>query len=436
MELSLQLTQQLSQQMLQYMNLLQMNHQELKSYVDELYLENPAIEFRENFAGEKEPGISTRKAPGNTDYKTLIEQTVPVKEGETLEEHLLNQLGRLEPQTRAAAELIIHNLNQNGLLECEAEELMEMSGLTAEDIEAGLQVVQSLEPTGVGARSVKECLLLQLDVSDVLYVPKKEIIDSCLEHLAKNHYHQIAKLLDLPENVVHRACREIKSLQPKPGAGFDGGTEVEYIIPDIIVTIEDGEPEFYLYKGNAPQIGIDEFCNSLIHDTEDERVKDYLRENLKQAEWLIRALDLREQTMLSCMRVIVEHQREFFLHGDGHIKPMTLEMVADAIDMHPSTVSRAVSDKYVQCNHGTYPLKKLFAREIRDESKQGSLSYSPDQVKKLLQEILREEDPKKPLSDHEIVKRLFLRGCDVSRRTIAKYRSELGIPNTSGRKKC
>lgn len=251
-----------------------------------------------------------------------------------------------------------------------------------------------------------------------------------LEDVAKDHYNRIAAKTGANREEIQQACRIIRSLDPKPGSAFAHTSLPAYIVPDIFVREEDGEVTFFLAGQDVPELRISEYYRSLLRDGEEAAVKDYLSQKIQQAEWVLKSIEQRKNTVTRCMQFIVKRQEEFFRGGRYFLRPMTLADIASDAGVHESTVSRAVKDKYIQCTWGLFPLNGLFTRAID----RGSEERSAEQVKMQLRALIEQEDKQKPLSDQKLCDALRQQGVTLARRTVAKYRDELGYPSAPGRK--
>ena len=248
-----------------------------------------------------------------------------------------------------------------------------------------------------------------------------------------SRYGLIARELKAAPEEVRAACERIRSLNPRPGTGFAARENLTYINPDIIVVSFPDHFELLTNDYYFPHLGISGYYTRLLKESDDQQVKDYLTGKVKQAKWMVHAIEQRRSTLMSCAGCILELQEAFFRQGPGHLVPMSLADVAGRIGVHESTVSRAVKDKYIQCSMGVYPLSYFFSRSLGTGSG-GEEAASPDAAKALLKKLIAGEDKKKPLSDQKLCQMMTAQGCPLSRRTVAKYRDELHIPSTTGRK--
>ena len=452
LNMTLKQTQTLSPQMMQSMEILQMGSQELLEYIEDLVQENPTVEVEENYSRLDEFNQLKRKLEwlDANDHQNRYyhqqdqedSQNDPLSnygtvgnEEENLYLYVSSQLPSLAEPLASAARLLVESLNQNGWLDETLEALAQETGYPLPVLEEALAVVQSLEPSGVGARSLRECLTLQLKRRPGDHSLALAIVDQHLDALAKSRFGLIAKETGADPEEVRDACALIKSLNPKPGTGFAARENLTYINPDIIVVHFPDHFELLTNDYFFPTLSLSSYYRGLMKETEDPEVKDYLTNKVRQAKWVVRSIEQRRTTLLDCAEAILKLQESFFRKGPGHLVPMTLADVAELVGVHESTVSRAVKDKYIQCSGGVYPLSYFFSRGLGSAGAvSGEDAASPDFAKALLKKLIAGEDKKKPLSDQKLCERMAAEGCKLSRRTVAKYRDELNIPSTTGRK--
>lgn len=452
LNLTMKQTQTLSPQMVQAMKILQMGAQELLEYVEEAMQENPVLEATEPSSQQADEYSLLRKQLEWLDKSDRREgysrqqeddgESDPLSnyggaegEEENLYHYVLSQLQALDlPQgLMAAARCLVESLNGNGYLDEPLIELAQEFQAPLCQMERALQVVQSLEPAGIGARNLSECLCLQLDRHEAGTPLARRIATEQLDALSKSRYNLIAKELNAPLEQVRAACELIRSLNPKPGTGFAGRERVSYITPDLFVLAFPDHFELVTNHYFFPNIRLSSYYRSLLSETQDTEVKEYLTDKIRQAKWVVKSVEQRRSTLMSCAECILESQEEFFRRGPGHLVPMCLSDIAAKLGVHESTVSRAIKDKYIQCNHGVYPLNYFLSRGL-GHCEGGDAAATPDAAKALLKRLVSEEDRKKPLSDQKLCQIMGERGCPLSRRTVAKYRDELGIPCTAGRR--
>jgi RNA polymerase sigma-54 factor len=349
-------------------------------------------------------------------------------------DHLLWQL-RLSQESediRIVGETIIGNLDGNGYLTVSLEEVVEEAKTDMTTAEKALALIQSFDPPGVGARNLKECLLLQLDVLKLKGTLAEKIIMNNMEDLEKKKYKQIAHQYSLPLETVMAAIKVIEGLEPKPGRNFTS-SNTNYIVPDVYVTKGPDKYQIILNDEGIPRLRISSFYRKLIRqkDAFPKEAKQFLVEKLRSAVGLLKSLDQRNRTIYRVTESILSLQKEFFDGGIEQIKPLTLKDVASILNMHESTVSRVTSNKYLSCPHGLFSFRYFFSNALHGDT--GDISSTS--VKNMIKKIVTEEDSRKPLSDQRIVGVLKSKGIVVARRTVAKYREELGIPSQSHRKK-
>lgn len=445
MELTIELkqVQNLSPQMIQSMEILQMGMQELQAHVEQTLLENPALEL-ENEERREEQSELLRKMEWlsandrqnrwyyQEDAQDLMDLVPDPAAEESLYEHLRLQLDmdRLPDALRQAVECILAGLDRAGYLEESREELSRRCGQSVQVLEQAEKLVQSLEPAGVGARSLAQCLALQLEGKGELGLALT-IVRCYLEDMARNHYNRIAKETGASRKEIQQACRQIRQLEPKPGAPFAPREDPGYVTADLLVTEEDGQLTVTVIDRYLPVLKVSFYYQQLLRDTDDTAVGDYLTEKVRQARWLVKSIDQRRATLLSCANLIVARQESFFRGGAGHLRPMTLADIAGEMGVHESTVSRAVKGKYLQCSQGLFPLTYFFSRALPSGGNDG---ISPERVKSALRALIDGENKARPLSDQKLCELLEEQGMQLSRRTVAKYRDELGIQSTSGRR--
>ena len=297
--------------------------------------------------------------------------------------------------------------------------------------------LQALDPSGVCARTLEECLKLQLERRDMLTPVLESIIDNCLEMVAKNQIPAIARKLRLSPTETAGYCQIIKSLNPKPGVSFSSRDQLRYIIPDVTIVKFKDHFDILLNESMYPTIELNSYYRQMNQNPESSELKEYLGNKIRQAEWVKQCVTQRGKTLMQVSRAILEHQEEFFTFGPAHLNPLRLADIAQELDIHESTVSRAVSKKYLQCSWGVYPMNFFFSRSVavqESSSESGTQSVTAADIKRVLREIIEEENKKKPYSDRLLGEKLAERGISISRRTVAKYREEEGIADASGRK--
>lgn len=355
---------------------------------------------------------------------------------QTLQDYLMHQLSYfdLRPEVRAMAERIIYNLDRNGYLPMPLRDLLPADA-SPEDLaaaEEALRVVQQMDPPGVGARDLKECLLLQLQPGMPYYEELRTIITEHLKELENNRLPVIAKKMGIPLERVQAAVAELRKLNPKPGADFDTEKPMP-VRPDIFVEqAEDGSYRVRVEEGRVPSLYISPFYRQLLASGKlNNEAKEYLKRKLNSAQWLIDSIRQRRNTLARIAQAIIDHQREFLEKGPAYIEPLKMQQIAEKVGVDVSTVSRAVDGKWVQTPSGIYPLRKFFCGgTVADDGDQ----VAWDAIRIKLKEIIDKEDKRNPLSDEEIVAELAKQGIHVARRTVTKYRKAMKIPSSRQRR--
>ena len=457
MDLKLQVkqTQTLSQRMIQSAEILQMTSQELNTYINELALENPVIDIVEPpTAEEQRESIEQQewlnsfneenyylyqRQNNDDDYDFKSSWNINTDDGETLQDYLWSQLitENFTDQETEIIKLMLECLANKGYLEESIETIASYFGTDTEIVEDLLSDLQALDPSGVCARTLEECLKLQLERRDMLTPVLESIIDNCLEMVAKNQIPAIARKLRLSPTETAGYCQIIKSLNPKPGVSFSSRDQLRYIIPDVTIVKFKDHFDILLNESMYPTIELNSYYRQMNQNPESSELKEYLGNKIRQAEWVKQCVTQRGKTLMQVSRAILEHQEEFFTFGPAHLNPLRLADIAQELDIHESTVSRAVSKKYLQCSWGVYPMNFFFSRSVavqESSSESGTQSVTAADIKRVLREIIEEENKKKPYSDRLLGEKLAERGISISRRTVAKYREEEGIADASGRK--
>jgi RNA polymerase sigma-54 factor len=351
----------------------------------------------------------------------------------SLQEILLEQVREsdLPPEQRPIAEMLIGNIDDHGYLKTTLDELAFSTNIPCEQIQAVLTVIQTFDPPGVGARDLQECLLRQLERAGEQDSIEYRIIKDYMEALGKRRIPEIARGLDMEVEDVQDAIGRIGRLEPRPGRAFLSDNN-QYILPEVFV--QRAGDEFVVTTNNEqiPHLRISNTYKDLMAQSGNTaEVMNYIREKIRAGKFLIKSLHQRQQTILNIGLEIVKRQREFMEKGVAFLKPLTMVQVAEVVGVHETTVSRAVSGKYIQTPQGIFEMKYFFTAGIQTSSGEGMSNTS---VKDMISEMFRKEDPAKPLSDQEIVKMLQEKGIVIARRTVAKYRSELNILPSNLRK--
>lgn len=471
--LSQSLQQKLSPQQIQFIKLLQVPTAELETRIEEELEVNPALEegedketpedsnteeeteFPEPSGSEEEIDIkdylrdddySGYKMQGDGDDDE--DRDMPIPMSTSLHEQLMSQLDflGLDERQYAIGKQLVGSIETDGYIRRDIEAIVNdlafSQGIdtTGEEVEAILKKIQGFDPPGIAARNLQECLLLQLDRMDnghdIDVAVAKKIISECFDEFTKKHYQKIQKKLDTEdEEFVKDAIDLIIKLNPKPGGGSAASmVKNQYIIPDFILTNNNGKLELALNSRNAPELRISRSYTEMFKaydksNKKDKKLKDavtFVKQKLDAAKWFIDAIKQRQQTLLRTMKAIVDFQYDFFLEGDEtKLKPMILKDIASMINMDISTVSRVASSKSVQTDFGIFPLKYFFSEGITTDSGE---EVSSREVKQIIKDIIEKEDKNRPLSDDKLEKILNDKGYNIARRTVAKYREQLNIP--------
>lgn len=449
MELLQEQTQKLNQQQIQSVELLQLSTPELEEYLRELAQENPVVDLEDLHAApepaQEDELFRRLRWLEDNDRQNLYYQHLEREEAdpmlwvgsdggleETLPRFLLSQISRmnLEEETARILRGLACCLDETGYLRTPLEELSAGSGVSVSRLSQCLALLQTLEPAGVGAENLSRCLELQLQRAGQ-QGPALAIVRHHLEDLGRHRYRTIALKLHISAEEVREAERIIRRLNPYPGAAFQRPGRVQYIQPDVFVREEDGRYVVHCSRSGHPPFQINSYYRSLLTQTEDPEVREYLRAKLRQAEEVLQALGRRDSTLLRCAQVIAERQTAFFREGPQRLTALRMADVARELNVHESTVSRAVREKYLQCARGVYPLSYFFSRGAAADA---GTEMGGTAARALLRQLIDREDKRQPLSDQKLCEELARQGCAVSRRTVAKYRGEMSIPGASGRK--
>ncbi|MFB4167898.1 RNA polymerase factor sigma-54 [Virgibacillus sp. JSM 102003] len=409
----------MNQSLLQSIHLLQFTGIEIIDYIKEISKENPLIE-EVNYDYE-----ITNYKNSNADQPSIGEinqATLSMYEQLKSQLYTLNVPSDLEPVVSYG----IDSLDDDGYLDIDLSIWAENCNTTIEKVEQSLALIQSLDPTGIGARTLQECIQLQMDAS---YSFIGELLQEHLDWVAEENITGISDQYQLTKDKARDMLEDIKSCHPKPGKLLSQ-TSTEYIIPEANIYEEDGKWKISFYKWNSPAIEINESYANLMASEKD--AKEYLKDKLKQVDWLKHAISFRSNTLEKVIRNIVDKQQMYFEHGSFMLQPLTLKDIATDLRLHISTVSRAISNKYVQTKHGVIPLNFFLQSGVKQASGQQTSSFV---IKQLIFELLKHEDKQKPLSDQMIKNRLDEEfGISIARRTVMKYREQLGIASSTKRK--
>lgn len=379
----------------------------------------------------RQAGPAVRRAPDEEERRQrLLDSLVRPT---SLQEHLVRQLALADmpDEERRIAELLIGSLNDDGWLNITLGELAETTGVPVDTLERVLRRVQEMDPPGIAARDLTECLRLQLERRGLGNSVAARIVSGHLEDLARHRHRDIAHAIGAPVADVYAAARLISTLDPRPGRDFAGDPAVE-VVPDVTLSFSDGKPVIHLHNERLPRLRISRQYRRLMEDpSTPAATRAYIREKIRAGEQLIRSIYQRQDTLAGIAREIAERQRDFFERGPAGLRPMTMAQIAAALNVHETTISRAVSGKYMDTPRGVFPLRYFFstgyqAADGRDVSNQA--------VKETIGELIEQEDVRAPLSDDTIARRLAERGLKVARRTVAKYREAMGIPPSHQRR--
>lgn len=456
MELKMEISQNqtISQKMIQSVEILQMNSVDLDRFLKNEALENPLIELMDQNMQESPNHDLQRKLEwlAETDRQNQVYYRQEIQDkndsidwkyqqenGELLADYLLSQL-LLKELTKSESAIIKHiilSLDSRGYFTDNIAEFAQSLTVSEASVNASLVQVQNLYPAGVGARNLTECLLLQLSRLHPAHGLAREIVSGYLPQLGKNHLPVIARALNASLAEVIEACDIIRRLNPKPGNAFADRTQLKYITPDVIVTKLEDYYEILINEYQYSKITMNQYYLDILKQDPDEETKNYLNQKIKQAEWIKSCVIQRNFTLSRVARAIVENQTGFFSGGPNYKQPLKLNDIAAVLEIHESTVSRTIRDKYLQCSYGVFPMNFFFSSGFSAGTSTASASkaFSPDQIKTRIEEIIRKEDPHKPLSDREITEALSEQKVSISRRTVAKYRESIGIKDAGGRKR-
>lgn len=468
------LLQKLSPQQIQLMKMIQLPTQAFEERLKQEIEENPALDTGKEDSDDFEDSLTNEFDDAGTDkidaedinideylsddeipsYKTHAnnyssddeDKQVPYAAGITFHQSLKNQLNtfRINEEERAIAEFLVGSIDDSGYIRRSIIDLVDDLAFTQniftteEKVEnVLLKVVHTLDPIGVGARDLKECLIIQLKVKKE--TPDRalaiKILDLTFDHFVKKHYKKLLEKFDISEEQLKRVIDEISKLNPKPGSSYAGNNKIaEQIVPDFTIRILDGELDLTLNSRNAPELHVSKEYNNMLKGYQESSQKSksqkdavmFIKQKLDAAKWFIDAIKQRQQTLLVTMNSIMHYQYDYFLTGDERkLRPMILKDIADKINMDVSTVSRVANSKYVSTPYGTKLIKEFFSESMVND--QGE-EVSTREIKKILETVIGEENKKKPLTDDKLSKILKEKGYPIARRTVAKYREQLDIP--------
>lgn len=472
--LQFKLSQKLSPQQIQLMKLIQLPTQAFEQRLKQELEENPALESgkEENESSEDDFADTYEDETDNEsinaddiniddylsddevpDYRTQTsnysvdddEKSIPYASGISFNQFLLNQLNTfyLSDEEWAIAEFLVGSVDESGYIRRLLPDILDDLAFTQNiytkegTIERVLKIVQELDPPGVGARSLEECLIIQLKrkESTPSIALASAILEKSFEQFTKKHYQKLIQKHNITEEDLKIAISEIEKLNPKPGGSYAGNTRIiEHIVPDFSIKIVDGELELGLNGRNAPELHVSREYNNMLQGYKNAKDKSksqkdtvlFIKQKLDAAKWFIDAIRQRQQTLYITMNAIMHYQKKYFLSGDERkLRPMILKDIADTIDMDVSTVSRVANSKYVDTPYGTKLIKEYFSESMKNV--QGE-DVSTKEIKKILETVIGEEEKKKPMTDDKLAAILKEKGYPIARRTVAKYREQLDIP--------
>lgn len=439
---NLEQKQTLSQTQIQSLKILTMTNTELHQFLQDEQMENPMLEVTEsqeqyeeavflgNWFEEHDMPMATE---GDDDADSAPRYELRQPDAPTLAAHLISQIDPVcfgKPEEKVFR-FIIASLNDMGYLTLSAPEIALMTGQSLQMVQQCIDDVRSMEPAGVGADSLSMCLILQVRALGLEEPALTELLKYHLDGIAKGHLSAIAKELGISKQQVKEYVQLIQTLNPRPGSAF-ASEQTQYLTPDVLVRRHDNGWDIELNDRWMGTVGISSMYRNLSRRVDDAQVKDYLIEKLNRAKLVTKCIEQRRETLLAVTRSIVQGQEDFFL-SHGPIRSLTMQQVAEQTGLHESTISRCVKNKYVQCSYGTFPLRKFFTAELANEAQSTGQGLSRDMVKEAIRQLIAAEDPAAPLSDNTLAQMLTEQGMGVSRRTVAKYREELGIRSTLDR---
>jgi len=425
----------LTPQVIQSLEILSFSLEELENFIKKEAESNPLIELKERdteYLIDMARIQSTNSYESVADEKTLLIDQLSNQE-DSMEFYLLEQLTvkkRLTKKEREIVLYLIRNLNDSGYLDCECEIVATKFGVSIEKCEELIRMLQSCEPAGIAARNLAECLYLQVMRKEDVPPYTDVLIQYHLEDLAEGKFQTVMDSYGLTKEEVENIFIYIKNLNPRPKMEIQSPKQ-EYIIPDIIVKELNGEIVFHMNDQFLPQISINSYYEELLRINNTEEINDYLKMKLSDAFLLMRGIELRHETLYKVTKSILEKQRGFLQYGKKALLPLGIKDIAESVGLHESTVSRTVRHKYIQSAQGIVPLRTFFIRGVKMQS--GEVE-SPTNIKEKIKSIILMENENKPLSDQKIANYLLAEGIPIARRTVAKYRKELGIPHSTKRK--
>lgn len=422
----------MTQELTQAIALLQYNSQELCEFIENKALENPLIQIETGYSPAASHYKNQTNTSSNGDKQEWLEQIA--KKESSLVEHLFSQISlySYESKLKNTLTFLINSLDENGYLRISVDEVASLLRVPRKEVEEAIHFIQGLEPVGIGARSLQECLLLQLNREESKNELAIKILSEHFIEFAEKKWKPISKELEIEMKDIQEVFDYVQTLNPRPASDFSC-TQSPYITPDVMIKWDGCDFIVSTFEEALPGIKFNRNYYQHFNSAKDKQVNQFLQDKKHDYQWIMKSIEQRKETIMKVSLKIVEKQPDFFIHGPGHLKPMTMKEISDELDIHESTVSRAVREKYVQTPFGTFELKSFFSSAIKTMSHEDT---SSNQVKKALSKLIEKENKLKPFSDQELVSLLERNeSIKVSRRTIAKYRDQLGIPASSRRKR-
>lgn len=444
----------LNPEILQSIRILQMNSAELCEYMDQEIMQNPVLEV----VGREGESISSEELADCADARDgdwqdaydrfeysgnsrgVLDYEKYVRHEESLQEHLMEQLRgcSLRAELFSVCEYLIGSLDRNGYLFLPKEEFVVDTGWTTSILEEALTVIQEMDPVGVGARSLQECLRLQLESLHRWTAPMQKLVEEMLDDIAANRIQRIATSLGVKRKEAQEMVALVRRLEPKPGCLYADEDPTPYVVPDVVVERIGDNLQVRLYRDEAASLHYSQYYRELYEmEGEPLEVRKYLSDHFAAANGLMRSIQQRNETILKVSQAIVNHQEQFFEPKVRMLRPLTMQELAEELHVHISTVSRAVSGKYMECEGHLFPLKHFFGTGVsmqKDLASDAS-GISGASIRKMIRSAITEEDPAHPISDQKIADALHARGIQISRRTVTKYREMEGIEAASRRRK-
>ncbi|WP_245676136.1 RNA polymerase factor sigma-54 [Domibacillus iocasae] len=423
----------MTQELTQAITLLQYSAQELAAFLETKAVENPFIQLETPDLKALYKKERAQSASSSSDDKNWVEHIADSSYTITDYVQAQFQLKKLPDAKKRILDFLLNNMDENGYMTIDSEEAAELVRKSEAEVRSVMNMIKWMEPAGIGARNLQECLLLQAERRLDAPFLAEVILRRHFTEFANKTWKPLAKQLGVELKEIQQAADFIKTLNPKPGASFQDGSSC-YVRPDVSVTVAGDFIEVHLLDDELPKVVFEKEYFNEMASYADKEVKRFVKEKEKDYQWLMRSLEQRQQTIQRVGLKIVEKQRRFFFHGPGSLQPLTMKEIADELSIHESTVSRTVRGKYMQTPFGTYELKSFFPSGMTASLETGEVTSS-NQAKIRIQTLVSAEDKRKPLSDQAICSALLEEGMAISRRTVAKYREQLNIPSSSKRKR-